>query len=183
MAESRIDALREELGGAHPLAANKVAQQLNDHQIGFIRNAPFMVMASSNDKGDCDASPKGGHPGFVKVLDPETLLIPDIGGNRLFQSFANFESNPKAGLVFFIPGIDVTVRVNGRIEVLEASAVEAEGVNAEVHHPDDNAAIVQGLRLTVDEAYFHCPRSMHFGEVWNEAAIAINRERSLAELK
>ncbi|MEM6708337.1 MAG: pyridoxamine 5'-phosphate oxidase family protein [Pseudomonadota bacterium] len=183
MAATRIDELREALGGAHPMAATKVKDHLDEYQIGFIRHSPFAVMASADGEGNCDASPKGGEPGFAKVLDERTLLIPDIGGNRLFQSYENFQSNGKAGFVFFIPGIEVTVRVNGRVEILEAAAVEAAGGDAAVHNPDDNAGIVQGLKLTIDEAYFHCPRSMHFGEVWSTQQIETNRAKGLADLK
>ena len=92
---SRIDKLREELGGAHPAAANKIRDVIEPYIKGFIENSPFAVMASSNATGDCDASPKGGKPGFIKVLDEKTLLIPDIGGNRLFQSFQTLSRIPK----------------------------------------------------------------------------------------
>ena len=101
---SRIDNLRAELGGAHPLAATKVKDYLEPYVRAFIEHSPFAVMASSNANGDCDASPKGGKPGFIKVIDDRTLLIPDVGGNRLFQSFQNFESNPKAGFIFIDSG-------------------------------------------------------------------------------
>jgi len=93
---SRIDALRTELGGAHPVAAKKVKDHLEAYVQAFIEHAPFAVMASNNADGDCDASPKGGLPGFVKVLDDRTLLIPDIGGNRLFQSFQNLKASSAA---------------------------------------------------------------------------------------
>ena len=179
---SRIAALREELGGPHPLAAKKVKDHLDDYQMGFIRNAPIAVMASANGDGDCDASPKGGKPGFCRILDPRTLLIPDVGGNRLFQSFENFETNPKAGFVFMIPGMDVTVRVNGRVEVLEPDDAAAAGADADVHSPDDNATLVQGFKLHVDEAYFHCPRSFGFGDVWNPETISSNAARSIKQL-
>lgn len=98
-------------------------------------------MACSNAEGDCDASPKGGLPGFIKVLDDRTLLIPDVGGNRLFQGFQNFETNAKAGLVFMIPGVDVTVRVNGRVQVIEPGELTAIRIKPEVHSPDDNAGL------------------------------------------
>ena len=110
---SRVEALREELGGVHPGAAKKVKDHLDDYLAGFISNSPFAVLATSNATGDCDASPKGGLPGFIKIVDERTLLIPDLGGNRLFQSYENFETNSKAGLIFMIPGMSVTVRVNG----------------------------------------------------------------------
>ena len=180
---SRIDCLRVELGGAHPVAAKKVKDHLEPYVQAFIRHAPFAVMSSSNANGDCDASPKGGHPGFVKIVDDRTLLIPDVGGNRLFQSYQNFESNPKAGFLFMIPGMDVTVRVNGRVRVIEPDELGKRGIAPELSNPDGNSRLVQGLLLHVDEAYFHCPRSFQFAELWNTETIAANRSRSLKDLK
>jgi PPOX class probable FMN-dependent enzyme len=180
---SRIDCLRETLGGPHPLAAKKVKPFLEPYVRAFIEHAPFAVMASSNANGDCDASPKGGRPGFVKVIDDRTLLIPDVGGNRLFQSYQNFESNPKAGFLFMIPGMDVTVRVNGRVSVVEPDDLARRGVVPEIRNPDGNSNLVQGLLLEIDEAYFHCPRSFQFAELWNSETIEANRKRSLKDLK
>ncbi len=179
---SRIDALRTTLGRPHPLAAKKVRDHLEPYVKAFIRHSPFAVMASANATGDCDASPKGGKPGFVKVLDDKTLLIPDIGGNRLFQSYQNFETNPKAGLIFFIPGFGVTVRVNGSVAVMAQEEVAAQGVSPEVNNPDDNAGMIQGIRLTVDEAYYHCPRSVGFANLWDTEAISENSGMSFKDL-
>jgi uncharacterized protein len=179
---SRIDTLRTELGGPHPLAETKVKDHLEPFVRAFIAHSPFVVLASSNAAGDCDASPKGGKPGFVKVLDERTLLIPDVGGNRLFQSYQNFESNPKAGLVFMIPGTEVTVRVNGRIELIEQAGLAQRGISAEVMYTDANSELVQGFLLHVDEAYFHCPRSFRFADLWNTATIEVNAKRSLKDL-
>src|SRR5262245_13221226 len=156
---TRIDNLREELGGAHPLAVKKVKPFLEPYVRAYIEHAPFVVVATSNADGDCDASPKGGHPGFVKVIDDRTLLLPDVGGNRLFQGFQNLESNPKVGLVFMIPGMDMTARVNGRVRVIEAAELAERRIEAELSHPDGNSKLVQGLMVSIDEAYFHCPRS------------------------
>ncbi|MEM9621683.1 MAG: pyridoxamine 5'-phosphate oxidase family protein [Pseudomonadota bacterium] len=177
---SRIAQMREQLGGAHPLAANKVKDHLEPYVRAFIESASFAVMASADDQGNCDASPKGGKPGFVQVVDERTLFIPDVGGNRLFQSFENFESNPKAGFVFMIPGMEVTARVNGRVQIVER---EDCNVVVDVHNADDNAVLIQGIELSVDEAYFHCPRSMQFADLWNEDTIQSNRQRSIASLK
>ena len=179
---SRIASMREELGGAHPLAANKVKDHLEPFVRAFIENAPFAIMATSDADGNCDASPKGGKPGFVKVLDDRTLLMPDVGGNRLFQSFENFESNAKAGFLFMIPGMDVTVRVNGRVQVVEKGEVTSLDVDVDVHNPDDNAVLVQGIKLEIDEAYFHCPRSMQFAELWSTEQIEANKARSIKSL-
>ncbi len=179
---SRIDALREELGGAHPAAAKKVKDHLEPYVQAFIQRAPFVVLASSNAHGDCDASPRGGRPGFVKVLDERTLLIPDIGGNRLFQSYQNLESNPRAGLVFMIPGMEITVRVNGGVQVVEPLEIQAMGVRPEVSWDDENSGLVQGLLLSVEEAYFHCPRSFRFADLWNTQTIEANSGLSLKDL-
>ena len=179
----RTSALRVDLGGAHPRAVDKVKDHLEPYVQAFIENAPFAVLATSNADGDCDASPKGGLPGFVKIVDERTLLIPDIGGNRLFQSYGNFESNRKAGLVFMIPGMDVTVRVNGRVKIVELDEIKDMGLSPEVLNPDDNANLVQGIALSIDEAYFHCPRSFQFAELWNTEKIEANKKRSLKELK
>ncbi len=179
---SRVDKLREELGGAHPLAVNKVKNFLEPYVRAFVERAPFAVMASSNGAGDCDASPRGGSPGWVKVLDERTLLIPDIGGNRLFQSYHNFESNPKAGFIFMIPGTSVTARVNGRVEILEAPAVKERGASPDLAWRDGNSDVVQGILLHVDEAYFHCPRSAQFADLWNVEAIERNGSLSIKAL-
>ena len=179
---SRIDELRETLGGAHKLAANKVKDHLEPYVKAFIEQSSFAVMASSDGDGNCDASPKGGLPGFVKVLDDRTLLIPDIGGNRLFQGYKNFESNPKTGIVFMSPGIEVTARVNGRVTVMEPEELAALDIEPEVNKPDGNAGLIQGIRLEVDEAYFHCPRSMQFADVWNTETIEANAAKSLKDL-
>lgn len=145
----------------------------------FICHAPFAVMATSNSDGDCDASPKGGRPGFVKVLDDKRLLVPDISGNKLFQSYENLETNPKVGLVFMIPGCNMTVRVNGRVRVLSADEFEQEGITAEVFDPDERAKTLQALCVDVDEVYPHCPRAFRFSRLWDIEQISENeRERS-----
>jgi uncharacterized protein len=138
----------------------------------FIRHSPFCVLATSNAHGDCDASPKGGKPGFVKILNDKQLFIPDVAGNKLFHGYRNIESNPKAGLIFFIPGHNSTVRVNGGVRVIDGA--ELQDVRLEVHDPDEKAKLVQGLLLDVDEAYSHCPRALKFSNLWDVEEITRN---------
>jgi PPOX class probable FMN-dependent enzyme len=145
-----------------------MAQWIQD----FIRRSPFCVMATSNAKGDCDASPKGGTPGFVKILNDKQLFIPDVAGNKLFHGYGNIESNPKVGLIFFIPGHNNTVRINGRIKVLERA--ELNDVKLEVFDPDEKAEILQGLLLDVEESYSHCQRALKFSKLWDVGEIAKN---------
>ena len=141
----------------------------------FIRHSPFCVMATSNDRGDCDASPKGGTPGFVKVLNDRQLFIPDVAGNKLFHGYGNIESNPKVGLIFFIPGHNSTVRVNGRVKVVDRS--ELNGTKLEVFDPDEKAEVLQGLLLDVEESYSHCPRALKFSRLWDVEEISKNVAR------
>jgi hypothetical protein len=103
-----------------------------------------------------DASPKGGTPGFVKILNDKQLFIPDVAGNKLFHGYSNIESNPKVGLIFLIPGHNQTVRVNGKARVIDNT--ELADVKLEVHDPDEKAEVLQGLLLDVEESYSHCPR-------------------------
>jgi predicted pyridoxine 5'-phosphate oxidase superfamily flavin-nucleotide-binding protein len=152
----------------------KIFDHLNPMIRDFIGAAPFAVVATANADGDCDASPKGGHPGFVKVLDETRLMVPDIAGNKLFQSYENVDSNPNAGLVFLIPGCDWTVRVNGRARVIDSAARELDGATPEVLWKDDNTKVLQGLLLDVVEAYAHCPRAFLFAKLWDVDRLAEN---------
>jgi PPOX class probable FMN-dependent enzyme len=179
----RVEALREALGGAHPLAVDKVKDHLEPYVRAFIENAPFAILSTSDSLGNCDASPKGGLPGFVKVIDDQTVLLPDIGGNRLFQSYENFESNPKAGLLFLIPGMNVTARINGRVSVIDREGMVDRGVEPELAWTDENSSVVQGILIDIDEAYFHCPRSMNFANLWDAETIEANSKISIKGLK
>jgi predicted pyridoxine 5'-phosphate oxidase superfamily flavin-nucleotide-binding protein len=171
-------------GDPHPAINAKIKPVMDEVVQQFIQSAPFVVMATSSANGNCDASPKGGKPGFVKVLDERTLLLPDIAGNKLFQSYENIESNPKAGLIFMIPGCGVTVRVNGRVSVVDQQALQAMGVageiseeiSEEIFDPDEKAATLQALRLEVDEVYPHCPRAFKFSRLWDTEITQSNAE-------
>ncbi len=154
--------------------ATMVKGHLSEQIKDFIREAPMCVLATSGADGRCDASPKGGSPGFVKVLDDRRLLVPDVAGNKLFQSYINISENPHAGLIFFIPGARETVRVNGTAKVVGKEELDRLGVELEVQNPDENAKVLQGLLIEVEEAYGHCPRALAFGDFWNGERIEAN---------
>ena len=156
-------------------AANKVTSILRESHVNFIREAPVMVMATSDATGKCDASPKGGLPGFVKVLNEETLLLPDVAGNKLFQSYQNIEENPNIGLIFFIPGLNETLRINGRAKIISQNEVIDMKIKLEVSNPDEDAKILQGVLVEVDEAYGHCPRAFNFSSLWDINQINRNK--------
>ena len=154
----------------------KVVPYLEAHVREFIARAPFLVMATSDGEGRCDASPKGGRPGFVAVLDERHLLVPDVAGNRLFQSYLNMSANPHVGLLFMIPGSDTTVRVNGRARLIEQDEVRRYVDGLPVYWKDDNTILLQGVLVEVEEAYSHCPRAFRFADLWNAQTIASGRE-------
>ena len=130
--------------------AKKVRPYMVEWVQAFIKHSPFVVMATSDSNGNSDASPKGGEPGFIRVLDETHLLIPDVAGNKLFQSFGNIESNPKAGFIFFIPGINETVRINGSVSLIRSGDPYFDKISLEVFDPDKKAKILQGLLLEVE---------------------------------
>jgi len=145
----------------------KVKDAMSQVVMDFIARSPFLVMATSDPSGNCDASPKGGKPGFVRVLDDRRLIIPDVAGNKLFQSYLNMNDNPHVGLVFLIPGCNDTVRVNGRVSILSAQELEKLNIQLSISNPDDNSIQLQGILVDVDESYTHCPRALKFAELWN----------------
>ena len=162
---------QKKFGEPIEIVRKKVFPEMNEMVQDFIRQAPFVVLATANDAGDCDASPKGGRPGFVRVIDKDHLVVPDIAGNNLFQSYENLETNAKVGMLFLIPGCDWTVRVNGRVSVLDAKEGRLQGIAANVFDPDDNTRIQQGLLVEVDEALGHCPRAFPFSKLWDTESI------------
>ena len=173
MAE-RIETLREKYGTPSERAQNKILDYLSEPIVSFIKKSPFAVLSTSNSNGDCDASPRGGKPGFVKMINSKTLIIPDIRGNRLLQSTENIISNPKIGLLFFIPGNNKMVRVNGQVKLLEVEDIKTLNINNEIFNPDETSYLIQGLQITVDEAYSHCPRALSFADLWNTTTIEKN---------
>ena len=165
----------EEFGSPSERAATKVRPFLNSYVKEFINNSPFAVMATSGENGKCDASPKGGMPGFIKILDDTHLLLPDVAGNKLFQSYSNLDNNPNVGILFFIPGLDDTVRVNGSASIISKEELEAQNVSLQLYETDENSKHLQGIIIEVQESYGHCPRAFKFSKFWDVETINTNR--------
>ncbi len=108
-----LDGLREIYGPPSDRSVKKQLSRFDNHCRAFIARSPFLVIASSDPSGRCDASPKGDAPGFVQVVDDETLLIPDRLGNNRVDTLGNLLERPGVGLIFFVPGLNETLRVNG----------------------------------------------------------------------
>ena len=156
-------------------AVTKLQGQMTPYVQEFIKHSPFAVMGTSDASGRCDASPKGGKPGFVRVLDEKHLLLPDVAGNKLFQSYQNVDGNPQIGLIFFLPGINDTVRVNGKVTIVEKGELDKRNVDLSLYELDDNSKHLQGMIIEVDEAYAHCPRALKFSHLWDVETISANQ--------
>ncbi len=163
MAVTNDTELREVYRPPAPRAAQKVLDHLDVHSRNFITLSPFCVLSSSNADGQADASPRGDPPGFVKVLDEKTLLLPDRPGNNQVDSLQNIVDNPGVGLLFFVPGMNETLRVKGKAEIT---------TDAELLEPLTVAgkAPLSGLKVTVDEAFLHCGRALIRGRIWDADA-------------
>lgn len=170
--ESRFN---DQFGDMSPRAKDKVKGEMSEFVQAFIAASPFAVMARADPHGNCDASPKGGKPGFVKVIDSRRLLLPDVAGNRLFQSYRNMDDNPHVGLLFMIPGLNDTVRVNGTVTIVDREELERQKVELSLYWTDDNSKHLQGIIINVKESYTHCPRAYHFAKLWNTDLIAANQ--------
>src|SRR5438132_1872513 len=124
--------LRETLGSPAALVVSKIATGLNDLTRQFIERSPFVCVATATPEGGLDVSPRGDPAGFVRILDERTLLIPDRPGNRIADTLTNLLADPRIALLFLIPGVGDTFRVNGRAaivddpELLAESAVEGK---------------------------------------------------------
>jgi PPOX class probable FMN-dependent enzyme len=157
----------------------KVKGLLSEDVQAFIRQSPFLVMATADARGNCDASPKGGKPGFVAILDERHVLVPDVAGNRLFHGYQNMATNPHVALLFIIPGSERTARVNGRVTIVDSEEVGRRHAafrdRPDVSYRDDNTKTLQGIVVEVEEAYTHCPRAFKFADLWDAETIAANK--------
>ncbi len=141
----------------------KAIPHLDRHCREIIKRSPFLCLATANADGQADVSPRGDPAGFVTVLDDKTLLIPDRPGNNRLDSMANIVANPEVGLIFFIPGWDETLRVNGTADVVQDSAVLA-AMEMNGHIPK------VAIRVHVREALLHCAKAIRRSRLWEEDA-------------
>jgi PPOX class probable FMN-dependent enzyme len=159
-----LQALRAIYKPVSERALKKEIPELDAHALQFIGLSPFVVLASGGPHADLnaklDASPRGGEPGFVKVLDAHTLLIPDSPGNNRLDTLENIVATGQLGLLFLVPGFDETLRVNGRA-LLSTDAADVQPF-AEAKRPP---ALV--IRVTVEAAYLHCAKALMRSQLWD----------------
>lgn len=165
MSGERIGSLQELLalyGEPSPRAMRKQLSSLEAHSRRFIELTPFVVVATSGAGGMPDASPRGGAPGFIKPWDERTLLIPDSPGNNRLDSMRNIVETGKVGLIFMIPGVDETLRINGAAYLSRDPAHLAA-------LPDDKRAPKLAIVVSTDEIYLHCPKAFMRSRLWDPA--------------
>jgi PPOX class probable FMN-dependent enzyme len=159
---SSADQLAELYGPAAERAWAKDIGMLDEAATRLIAASPLVVVASQDAAGHADATPRGGPPGFVAVLDEHHLAIPDATGNRRLDTLTNVIATGHVGLLFLIPGRDQTLRVNGRACV--SAAPEVLAAAGAVGKPPRTAIVVRA-----DEVYAHCPKAFVRSHLWDPA--------------
>jgi uncharacterized protein len=154
-----VDELRALYGAPSELAAKKSLKQLDEHCRHFIDRSPFLCLSSAAADGSADVSPRGDAPGFVRVLDDHTLFLPDRLGNNRIDTMMNLLHNPHVGLIFFIPGVNETLRVNG----LARTVLQSELL---VESQVDGKTPKSGLLIEVREAFLQCAKALIRSRLW-----------------
>jgi len=140
-------------------AVRKELEALDHHCKGFLARSPFVLIGSSDGNGNSDVTPKGDKPGFAAVLDDSTIAIPDRPGNNRLDTLENVIANPSVGLLFLIPGMNETLRVNGEGRITADSALR-ERLQAEGKLP------TSVMVVSVKAAYMHCAKAFMRSELW-----------------
>ena len=157
-------------------AAGKTMRRIERYAQQYIGLSPFCCLATSDGKGNADVTPRGDKPGFVRVLDDHTLLIPERPGNNRMDSIRNMIQNPSLGLLFLIPGFEDTLRVNGRGRVTKDPSLLSDSAV-------DGKLPRFGVLVAVDEAFFHCAKAFRRSRLWDpKAQVARNTMPTLARI-
>ena len=158
-----VEALRRVYSEAKGRAVQKQIDHIDSHCARFIELSPFVVIASVDEHGALDASPRGGEPGFVRVAGAHTLLIPDSPGNNRLDTLTNLMATGGIGLLFIIPGVDETLRVNGRARLNDDAAMLAT-------FADVKRTPKLVIEITVTAAYLHCAKAFMRSKLWSAAS-------------
>ncbi|TDE41287.1 pyridoxamine 5'-phosphate oxidase family protein [Nonomuraea mesophila] len=153
------DELRELLGEVMPRAVTKERVRLHQRDRDWLAASPFCLIATSDDQGSCDVSPKGDPAGFVHVIDDTTIALPDRPGNRRADGFRNILKNPHVGLIFLVPGRNETLRINGRARLVREAPFFDELI-VKGHRP--RLALV----VEIEQIFFHCAKSFMRSALW-----------------
>ncbi|MDN4640710.1 pyridoxamine 5'-phosphate oxidase family protein [Agreia sp. PsM10] len=153
--------VRASLGEIEKPTTDKILDHLDRSCLTFLAHSPFCCLSTSDSAGNCDCSPRGDYPGFVRALDDRTLVLPDRLGNRLADSFTNILDNGHVGLLCFVPGMIETLRINGSAYVTNDPSLMAM---LEQDHVVPQLATV----IEVEQAYLHCGRALLRSRLWDD---------------
>jgi PPOX class probable FMN-dependent enzyme len=156
-----LETLRALIGTPGELVIKKELPQLDDHMRQFIAHSPFLIMSTHGEDGKCDASPRGDAAGFVQVIDERTLLIPDRRGNKRIDSLQNILATGRIGLIFLIPGVGETLRINGRAQVIQDEAWLAP-------HTAQGQRPLVGIAVEAEECYLQCAKAIMRSKLWEQ---------------
>ena len=162
--------MRARLGEPGDAARLKAITELDEHSQRFLALSPFAVVATAGADGSCDASPRGGPPGFIRVLTPTRIAIGELPGNRLFDGAQNLAENPSAALLVMVPGINETLRIEGR-----AALVSDEEVRRATAL--DGKLPWGALVIDVVQAFVHCGKAFKRGRLWESDSWPSTEER------
>lgn len=149
------DHLRNLYAEPRPTSLAKVQYKIDQHCREFISRSPFIILGT-----DGDVSPKGDFPGFVDVLDDNTIAIPDRSGNNRLDSYTNILNNPKVAVMFIIPGISEVLRIRGMAEISQDQNLLAKMT---VNNQIPKTALI----ISVHEVYLHCAKAIARSDIWN----------------
>ena len=152
--------VRDIIGESSDLIKKKSIYVLDKHCLNFIQLSPLLFLSTADNEGNCDVSPRGDAPGSVLVLDQNHLVIPERPGNRRIDSIRNIQQNPKIGILFIIPGLGETLRINGKAWIIKDEEI-LKRMTAHEKQP------LLGIGVQVEECYIHCAKAFMRSKAWN----------------
>jgi len=156
-----ITKLRELYGFPKGRAKDKVLHKLDKHAINFIETSPFLIISTVSEQGQMDASPRGGEAGFIKIINENTILIPDSKGNNRLDSLTNIIQTGSIGMIFLIPGIDETLRINGNAQI------STKQEYLDYYQGEKNLPKVC-IVVSISELFLHCAKALMRSKLWHE---------------
>lgn len=163
------DAVRDVIGVPIDIAVKKARPSLDKFSRELIDRSPFLTIGTANANGKADVSPRGDAPGFVRILDDNTIFIPERPGNNRVDTLTNITENPNVGLLFMVPGFDETLRVNGRASVVkDEKLLEQCAVKGRIPK--------LGIMVAIEEAYLHCAKAFRRSKLWDAESLQDRKE-------
>jgi PPOX class probable FMN-dependent enzyme len=155
-----MEEIRELLGTPHEAVVKKSIALIDEQARLYIEKSSMLFVATSNESGQCDVSPRGDQAGFAYVANSQQLIIPDRPGNKRVDTLKNILSNPHIGLLFIIPGMEEVLRVNG-----QATIIREHPILDKMKFKDK--APLLGIVVEVEECFIHCPRALKHSGIWD----------------